>query len=239
MFVKVKVGRVWGYPITVKQGKNEHEAILIEDCNDDPQQFLSSHIGDVKIRWKVAGYNDKVNVNSITLQSIHGTNEPRKAAAAASEKISTSASKKRKTNEYSAIATTDNNGTDNAKPSTVTSGIGIKQEQENTDDENDMKKIAASAVTSCVKTEDVYTDGEDDMKLETVTSTANIKSEDGYDTDEIDTKPDAVVSSGIAVKTEGVDTDDGEDDGIKPDAVMSGANIKSEDGYDTDKIDEF
>ena len=54
---------------------------------------------------------------------------------------SASASKKRKANEYSAIATTDNNSADNAKPSTVTSGIGIKQEQENTDDENDMKKL--------------------------------------------------------------------------------------------------
>ena len=76
LYKKIKVGRQSGYPIIVTQGKIDHEAILLdcEDYDDDPQTYLTTVIdsdvdcGDVKIKWKVAGYTDYVPATSVRLQ---------------------------------------------------------------------------------------------------------------------------------------------------------------------------
>ena len=108
---KIKVGRQWGYPIIVTTGKSKHEAILL-DCNtDNPQDFLEQN-AEVKIRWKVAMYNESVPSSDVMLQSIDtGYNRSRKAAAAVA------ASKKRKANAI---------GTEEA--SAVSSGVNVKEE---------------------------------------------------------------------------------------------------------------
>ena len=79
LYKKIKVGRQSGYPIIVTQGKIDHEAILLdcEDYDDDPQTYLTTVIdsdvdcGDVKIKWKVAGYTDYVPATSVRLQQQH------------------------------------------------------------------------------------------------------------------------------------------------------------------------
>jgi len=124
---KIKVGRLWGYPIIVTTGKSKHEAILLECNTDDPQQFLDEQI-DVKIRWKIAGYNESVPARNVVLQDIDGFPASKK------RKIKLpSVSKKRRIDKNVGIADKD-------KPSAVTSGIHVKKEEEvETDNDEEMK----------------------------------------------------------------------------------------------------
>ncbi|KAL9184754.1 hypothetical protein ACHAXT_012724 [Thalassiosira profunda] len=64
----IRVGRVNGYPVVVTQGKSEHEAILLGCDDGDPRQFLAQNAdGKVKIKWIIAGYNDKVSPTMVRL----------------------------------------------------------------------------------------------------------------------------------------------------------------------------
>ena len=69
--IKIKVGRVYGHHVLVKQGKLEHEAILL-GCDDDPESFLAHNKEEskrVKIKWKIAGYNDYAQAKDVRLQT--------------------------------------------------------------------------------------------------------------------------------------------------------------------------
>ena len=265
---KIKVGRLWGYPIIVTTGKSKHEAILL-DCNDDnPQLFLQRNV-NVKIRWKVAGYNDNVPASDVKLQNIDTEYyRPRRAVAAVdTQHDEPSVSKKRKTNKNVDIGEdkkpfavpsgvivkeeeieTDN---DEEKPDTVcSSGINIKEEEVETDNDEDNKKPDAvpSSTNVNVKEEEVETDDDRDMKPSAVTSGTNVKEETGVETDnDEEIKPDAVSSSSAvdgSIKTEEVETDDDEEDDNdgKPEAVTStsGVAIKTEEvETDDDGRDEF
>jgi len=201
---KIKVGRLWGYPIIVTTGKSTHEAILL-DCNtDDPQEFLNKQI-DVKIRWKVAGYNDTVPARDVVLQNVDTLYYlPRKAALAAS--AAQGPTKKRKVddtaedNKPSTVSIkkeeieTDNEE-DNEKPAAVTSGTVKEEEVETDNDDYEVEK--PSAVTSSIKKEEVETDeNEEDTKQP---NTSNLKIEevetDDDDDDDSDRKPGAVNKS--------------------------------------------
>ena len=72
-YKKIKVGRTWGYPIVVTQGKTEHESILLGCDDDNPQEYLNTTKNDnvVKIKWKVAGYNDIVPASSVRLHALY------------------------------------------------------------------------------------------------------------------------------------------------------------------------
>ena len=76
---KIKVGRVSGYPVVVRTGKSEHEAILIDPACDykNPEIFLDIKSGfgnerpqNVNIRWSVAGYDDSVPAKSVRLKPL-------------------------------------------------------------------------------------------------------------------------------------------------------------------------
>ena len=206
---KIKVGRLWGYPIIVTTGKSKHEAILLECNTDNPQDFLKQNV-EVKIRWKVAMYNESVPAIDVELQNVDiGYSRSRKSSSAAVAVDS----KKRKT-----TASIEN-------PSVVTSGVNVKEEEIETDNDEDIKKPAAVPSSANVKEEEVETDDDEDKKPAAVTSSA-IKTEEEIETDddkEDNRKPAAVTSSGgVVVKTEEIETDedDGEDD-RKPEAVTS------------------
>ena len=208
---KVKVGRLWGYPIIVTTGKSTHEAILL-DCNtDDPQEFLNEQI-DVKIRWKVAGYNDTVPARDVTLQDIDTQYYvPRKAATMAAESLS----KKRKTTSDAPnskhnstntmsnvnINNEDTNEEEDKKPSAVTSSVNIKEEEIETDNDDDNNEPVAVPSSANVKEEDVETDEEGDEKPQAVTSSTNIKEEEVETDNDEDKKPSAVMSG---IKTEDI-----------------------------------
>ena len=156
---KIKVGRQWGYPIIVTTGKSKHEAILL-DCNtDNPQDFLQQN-AEVKIRWKVAMYNERVPASDVELQNVDDTVyiRSRKSAAVAVE------SKKRKAN-----ASIEN-------PTAVTSGINVKEEEIETDNDEDNEKPAAINSSVNVKEEEVETDNDDEKMPAAVTS--GIKTEE-------------------------------------------------------------
>jgi len=222
---------------------------------------------NVKIRWKVAGYNDNVPASDVKLQNIDTEYyRPRRAAATSdSQHDEPSVSKKRKTNKNvdigdedkkpSAVTSgvivkeeeveTDN---DEEKPDTVcSSGINIKEEEVETDNDEDNKKPDAvpSSSSTNVKEEEVETDDDRDMKPSAViTSGINVKEETGVETDnDEEIKPDAVSSSSAvgSIKTEEVETDDDEEDDRKPQAVTSsGITVKTEEvETDDDGRDEF
>jgi len=211
---KVKVGRQWGYPIMVTTGKSKHEAILLECNTDNPQDFLQN--AEVKIRWKVAMYNESVPASNVELQNVDTLyTRSRKSATA----VAAVDSKKRKTN-----ASIEN-------PSAVTSGVKVKEEEIETDNDEDIKKPAAVSSSANVKEEEVETDNDDEKKPDEVHS--NVKEEEVETDNDEDKKPDAVTSSGgAAVKTEEVETDD-EEDKKRPDLATSGA-VKTEE-VETDK----
>jgi len=229
-YKKIKVGRTWGYPIVVTQGKTEHEAILLGCDDDNPQEYLNTTKNDnvdVKIKWKVAGYNDIVPASSIRLHALY-TNI----------NINGSSSNRKSRIE-----------TDNT-PSTVTSNhvdLAVKKEEIDTDEEDN--NSMPLAVTSCgiaIKSEEVETDNEeeDDRNPEAVvsSSTAVIKSEEiETDNEEEDSKPSPVPSSDwAAVKKEEIETDNEEDDDRKTKAVVSStdATMKSEEVVETDTTEE-
>jgi len=196
---KIKVGRLWGYPIIVTTGKSKHEAILL-DCNDDnPQLFLQRNV-NVKIRWKVAGYNDNVPASDVKLQNIDTEYYRPRRATAYSQHDEPPVSKKRKTNNV------DKADEDN-KPSAVTSGINVKKEEEvETDSDEEVKKPSTVLSGINIKEEEVETDNDEDNK-----------------------KPSAITSSSGAVdiKTEAegeVETDDDRD--MKPSAVTSSIMLR-------------
>ncbi len=81
-YQKIKSGRTLGYPITVIQGVAQHDAILL-DCNEqDPEEYLEKLADDyrVKIRWLHAGWTDFVPVGSIALKEIDVAPPVREAA---------------------------------------------------------------------------------------------------------------------------------------------------------------
>jgi len=197
---KVKVGRLWGYPIIVTTGKSKHEAILL-DCNtDNPQDFLKQN-AEVKIRWKVAMYNDSVPASDVVLQDVDTIYYlPRKAALAASLPA-----KKRKVDDMEVT-----------KPSIVNSGVNVKEEEIETDNDEDIEKPTAVPSNANIKEEEVETDNDDDdnVKPTAVTSSGSaVKKEEEIETDNDEdfSKPQAVTSSGVAVKTEEVGTEDDKD----------------------------
>ena len=225
---KIKVGRLWGYPIIVTTGKSKHEAILL-DCNDDnPQLFLQRNV-NVKIRWKVAGYNDNVPASNVKLQDDTDYYRPRRAVATAADlqHDEPSVSKKRKINRKVDI------GDEDKKPSAVTSGVHVKKEEEVETDNDDEEMIKPDTISSNgavhIKSEDIETDSDSEMKPSAVTSGINVKEEVETDDDQ-EMKPDAVSSSSaINVKTEEVETDDEDDGKIQPDVTTSmGTAIKTE-----------
>ena len=218
---KVKVGRQWGYPIIVTTGKSKHEAILL-DCNtDNPQDFLKQN-AEVKIRWKVAMYNESVPASNVVLQNVDTSyNRSRKAAV-----VAVDSTKKRKTN-----ASIEN-------PSAVTSsGIKVKEEEVETDNDEDSEKPDEVPSNANVKEEEVETDNDDDNEIPVAVPSANVKEEE-VETDDEDKKP-AAVTSGIAVKTEEIETDDDEEeDDRKPQAVTSSdVAIKTEEVETDDEED--
>ena len=193
---KIKVGRKWGYPIIVTIGKSTHEAILL-DCNsDDPQEFLNKQI-DVNIRWKVAGYNDTVPASNVELQNVDTLYYlPRKAALAAASAAQGPPAKKRKA-EATKLSST-----------VRSSGIKVKEEEIETDNDEDNEKPAAVPSSVNIKEEEIETDNEEDNeKPAAVPSSINVKEEEvETDDEELDS---AVIASGI--KMEDIETDDEED----------------------------
>jgi len=238
---KIKVGRLWGYPIIVTIGKSTHEAILL-DCNtDDPQQFLNEQI-DVKIRWKVAGYNDSVPVSNVELQNVDTLYYlPRKAALAAASAAQGPPAKKRKTidntetksSRVRSSVETDNDE-DNEKPAAVPSCINVKEEEGvETDTDDDEEKNPPAVLSSAnVKEEEVETD---DEELDSAI-TSGIKTEDiETDNDEEDTKQRA-----CSLKIEEqVETGDEEGGDGEPQAVNknSGDAFKEETDNEVDLVD--
>eukprot|EP00581_Thalassiosira_minuscula_P014710 CAMPEP_0183719358 /NCGR_PEP_ID=MMETSP0737-20130205/12337_1 /TAXON_ID=385413 /ORGANISM="Thalassiosira miniscula, Strain CCMP1093" /LENGTH=502 /DNA_ID=CAMNT_0025949075 /DNA_START=12 /DNA_END=1520 /DNA_ORIENTATION=+ len=144
----VKVGRVYGYPIVVTQGKIEHEAILLNCTNIDPEAFLTQNAGaNVKIRWKVAGYIDHVPANDVRLQQMTGAptiRTTRAAARVASSKEGTNAIEKAASIKAEYAADTDSEDENKAwahkvchkVPFDVKSNANVKDEySQDTDDE--------------------------------------------------------------------------------------------------------
>jgi len=170
---KIKVGRLWGYPIIVTTGKTKHEAILLECNTDNPRDFLNKQI-DVMIRWKVAGYNESVPASSVELQNIDTQYYlPRKAAPS----VDQGPAKKRK-EANDAI-----DDTANTKPFAVTSS-NVKEEEVETDTDEDEEKKSSAALSSGanVKEEEIETDAEEEEEeVETDTDTDK---EDDEDSDE-------------------------------------------------------
>ena len=150
---KIKVGRLWGYPVTVTTAKSKHEAILL-DCNDNnPQDFLKQNV-NVKIRWKVAGYNDNVPAINVKLQNIDTEYYRPRRAAMATQADEPSISKKRKTIAKSGGVKVNDKKEDideDKKPFAVTSGITIKEEEVETDNDEEMEKPDAVSSSSLVQ----------------------------------------------------------------------------------------
>ena len=197
-YSKIKVGRASGYPVVVTQGKSEHEAIL-RGCGDDEnvEAHLADNIdGNVKIRWKTAGYDDSVPTKSVRLQNLGGAAHPvlgRRAVALSN--LPADATKKADASD------------EGRNPEAVTSSVAVKSEDaaygEDTYDE-DSRKPAAVTSGVAVKSEDsAYgedTDDEDNRKPAAVTSGVEVKSEEkafNDDTDDEDNRKPAGESDQI------------------------------------------
>ena len=215
---KIKVGRLWGYPIVVTTGKSTHEAILL-DCNtDDPKQFLNEQI-DVNIRWKVAGYNDTVPASNVELQNVDTLYYlPRKAALAAASAAQGPPAKKRKA--------VDEDTTEDKKPFAVTSGVNVKEEEIETDNDTDDNEPVAVPSSTNVKEEKVETDNDDyeEEKPSAVTS--------GIKTEEVETDDEELDSATSGIKTEDIETDNDEEDTEQP--ITTDLKIKEVETDDDD-----
>lgn len=254
---KIKVGRVSGYPVVVRTGKSEHEAILF--CDDkrftDPQNFLdfkrrSSVRGhrprDVEIRWTVAGYDAVVPSNSVRLKppdqggrTTRGggsflTDSGQADGASGGKPVT----RLNKIGEVGGVKKRKAGKAD-VKPAMAMSGVAIKAEEyaASTDSGEDGDNIQPPAVRSGVNIKREFaadTDDEGDLKPEAATSGATVKPEFAADTDDDEDglKPEDI-GSNAAVKSEfAADTDDDEDQ--KPEAVKSSVAIKSEVAAETD-----
>lgn len=230
MYTKVKVGRTSGYPILVKQGNTDHEAILLGDCNgDDPQTYLSDVIsvdGNVKIRWKVAGYNGTVPASSVALQQLSAAPPVRRSSL----KMRTTTSQPSVQEVDSAAHTQDvdhKSSVYNMKPEPArSSDISMKMEEVETDSDNEDDKKPNDVSSGNGKNEDIETDEEEYQKQPEAVTSGNVKSEEyTADTDDEDARKPTSVTSGN-VKTEDIETDEDED-ARKPAAVTSG-NLKTE-----------
>ena len=188
-FSKIKVGRVWGYPIVVTTGKSKHEAILL-NCDDNPQEFLEQHV-NVKIRWKVAGYTANVPVSDVELQNIDTSYYRPRGATTGLETPSQQSEEAVTSNHEEPSVETEvpkDNTTKELQAETQTNDANIIKE--NNTGSKDMRKpddIISSGVA--VKTEEAETDsgGEDKMDErmpEAVTSGVTAKMEDPHDTDD-------------------------------------------------------
>ena len=241
---KIKVGRLWGYPVTVTTAKSKHEAILL-DCNDNnPQDFLKQNV-NVKIRWKVAGYNDNVPAINVKLQNIDTEYYRPRRAAMATQADEPSISKKRKTIAKSGGVKVNDKKEDideDKKPFAVTSGITIKEEEVETDNDEEMEKPDAVSSSSLVqiKSEDIETDSDSEMRPSAVTSGINVKEEVEIKTS---LHPSPVASAAISREYD-EDTDDDNDKAVKPGSnafpspIVSSAPIKTEPGHYDQSTDE-
>ena len=151
---------------------------------------------------KWLGYNDSVPVSNVELQNVDTLYYlPRKAALAAACAAQGPPAKKRKAID----------DTEDTKSSRVrSSGMKVKEEEIETDNDEDNEKPAA--VPSCINVkeeEGVETDNDDDEEKNppAVLSSANVKAEE-VETD--DEELDSAITSGI--KTEDIETDNDEED---------------------------
>jgi len=234
-FSKIKVGRVWGYPIVVTTGKSKHEAILL-NCDDNPQEFLEQHV-NVKIRWKVAGYTANVPVSDVELQNIDtsyyrprgattGLETPSQQSEAEESSVETEVPEDNTTKKLQAetYRQEDNTGSkDMRKPDDiVSSGVAVKTEEAETDSDEDKKPLDVTS-SADIKMENIETDNKDEE--EQPSTERRVKTEEvETDDDEDNTKPSDVKSTDI--KTEDIETDD--ENEIRPSAVTSSADIKTE-----------
>ena len=120
-YIKIKVGRVYGYHVLVKQGKLEHEAILL-GCHDDPESFLAHNKEEskrAKIKWKIAGYNDYAQAKDIRLQNAPWRLTSSQRAGGPGQSRSSAADCSKVTEETSVVKTAyaaDEDAESHAKP---------------------------------------------------------------------------------------------------------------------------
>eukprot|EP00956_Cyclotella_meneghiniana_P038027 scaffold147931_cov50-Cyclotella_meneghiniana.AAC.1 len=72
-YVKIKIGRIAGYPVLVKQGKVDHDALLL-GCDHNPCIYLAHACTKntmVKVRWIMAGYNGNVPASSVQFKQLN------------------------------------------------------------------------------------------------------------------------------------------------------------------------
>ena len=243
---KIKVGRVWGYPIVVTTGKSKHEAILL-GCDDNPQEFLEQHV-NVKIRWKVAGYNGNVPVSDVELQNIDTSYYRPRGSATASETPQQSEEEEpsietevpednmikllAESNDVDIVKENNTGSKDIRKPDgIISSGVAVKTEEAETDSDEDKKPLDVTS-SADIKMENIETDNEDEK--EQPSTAGGVKTEEVETDNEEDNRKPLDVKSSTDIKTEGVETD--EENEIKPSAVTSSADIKAEVETDDEEI---
>eukprot|EP00956_Cyclotella_meneghiniana_P032395 scaffold89038_cov51-Cyclotella_meneghiniana.AAC.3 len=89
-YVKIKVGRIAGYPVLVKQGKVDHDALLL-GCDNNPHIYLADACKKntkVKVKWITAGYNSNVSADSVQLKQFNDATPARASKEVAISRIS-------------------------------------------------------------------------------------------------------------------------------------------------------